>query len=159
MTTTSESKITAATETKKPEIKVNLVKDEKKIDNKPEVKVANKSEVKTEVKVKTQSAGSKIRALFGKILKDGKVTAEVMKVLTSVEETKKVLNIRYAFLKPVTKNPNDRKIGGHARYGASIVEIKGNKFWLTNDLYAKQVEIFEKWTQSLYADKKPEVKK
>jgi len=166
----------------KPEVKnesKSAVKIENKITVMPEVKADKKTEVKTESKpkvkveeqktiaknpskeskVKTQSAGAKIRAMFEKILTDGKITADVMKILTDVEETKKFLTIRYAFLKPVTKNPNDRKINGHARYGTSIVEIKGEKFWLTNDLYAKQVEIFEKWTKTLYAEKKSEVKK
>ena len=170
----AESKI-PATETKTAN-KIELVKVEKpevksevKIESKSAVKTENKTEVKSEEqtaknppkesKVKPQSAGAKIRAMFEKILTDGKVTAEVMKILTDVEETKKILTIRYAFLKPVTKNPNDRKISGHARYGTSIVEIKGEKFWLTNDLYAKQVEIFEKWTKTLYVEKKSEVKK
>lgn len=159
MTTATTTEIKA-----KAENKIELVKAEK-----PEVKTESKPEVKTEEqtaknspkesKIKTQSAGAKIRAMFEKILTDGKITADVMKILTSIEETKKVLSIRYAFLKPITKNPNDRKINGHARYGTAIVEIKGEKFWLTNDLYAKQVGIFEKWTKSLYAEKKSEVKK
>lgn len=163
----TESKAAVKTENKievKPEIKVEK-KSEVKTENKPEGKIEVKTKEQTaknppkESKIKPQSAGAKIRAMFEKILTDGKITADVMKILTDVEETKKVLSIRYAFLKPVTKNPNDRKINGHARYGTSIVEIDGNKFWLTNDLYAKQVEIFEKWAKTLYAEKKSEVKK
>ncbi|MBR6012263.1 MAG: hypothetical protein IK062_00595 [Selenomonadaceae bacterium] len=161
----TESKSAVKTENKitvTPEVKVDK-KTEVNTDNKPEVKVEEQKPTAKnppkESKIKPQSAGAKIRAMFEKILNDGKVTADVMKILTNVEETKKVLSIRYAFLKPVTKNPNDRKINGHARYGTAIVEIKGEKFWLTNDLYAKQVEIFEKWTKSLYAEKKSEVKK
>ena len=156
----TESKPEAKAE-KKSEVKIeskSAVKTENKITVTPEVKVEEqkptaKNPLK-ESKIKPQSAGAKIRAMFEKILTDGKVTADVMKVLTNIDETKKVLNIRYAFLKPVTKNPNDRKINGHARYGTAIIEIDGNKFWLTNDLYAKQVEIFEKWAKSLYAEKK-----
>lgn len=106
-----------------------------------------------------KSAGARIRDIFAEVLADGKITVEVMNQLASEQFTKSMLNIKYAFLKRATKNPNDRKINGRTRYGMATIEINGEKFWLTNDLYAKQVEIFEKWTNSLYAEKKSEVKK
>ena len=73
-------------------------------------------------KLKKKSAGAQIRELFAKALADGKITADIVKLLLNSDDTKKTLNIRYAFLKPVTKNPNDRKIAGHARYATTAIQ-------------------------------------
>ena len=119
---------------------------------------------KTEVKVDKQSvlnifnaailqqksAGARIRDIFAEVLADGKITVEVMNQLASEQFTKSMLNIKYAFLKRATKNPNDRKINGRARYGMATIEINGEKFWVTNDLYEKQIETFAIWAGSLY---------
>ena len=176
--TTTETKTTAAT----TENKVNLIKAdkpsvktetkaEKKVETKP-VKIEVKPEITTDTTIaassettiaasaatlKKKSAGQKIRDIFAKLLLDKKITADVVKILVDTEQTKKVLNIRYAFLKPATKNV-DRFVGKYARYTNQIIEVNGTKFWVTNDLYEKQVPHFETWAASLYEEKKPEKK-
>lgn len=169
---TSEVKTATATETAKPASKtatvtnetttskVNLVKPEKsaKVESTPIISEQVMSNVINASKLKKKSAGAQIRELFAKALADGKITADVVKMLLSTDDTKKTLNIRYAFLKPVTKNPNDRKIGGHARYATTAIKIGDKKFWVTNDLYEKQINRFETWVMSLYEEKKIESK-
>lgn len=170
-TTATDSKVQSkATETAKPASKtatmtnetttskVNLVKPEKsaKVETAPIISEQVMSNVINASKLKKKSAGAQIRELFAKALADGKITADVVKMLLSTDDTKKTLNIRYAFLKPVTKNPNDRKIGGHARYATTAIQIGDKKFWVTNDLYEKQIKRFETWVMSLYEEKKIE---
>lgn len=169
---TSEVKTATASETAKPAnktatvtnetttTKVNLVKPEKsvKVESTPIISEQTMSNVINASKLKKKSAGAQIRELFAKALADGKITADVVKMLLSSDDTKKTLNIRYAFLKPVTKNPNDRKIGGHARYATTAIQIGDKKFWVTNDLYEKQISRFETWVMSLYEEKKIETK-
>ena len=173
-TTATESKVQSkATETAKPASKtatvpnetttnkVNLVKPAKtaaKVETAPIISEQVMSNVISASKLKKKSAGAQIRELFAKALADGKITADVVKMLLSTDDTKKALNIRYAFLKPVTKNPNDRKIGGHARYATTAIQIGDKKFWVTNDLYEKQIKRFETWVMSLYEEKKIETK-
>lgn len=166
---TSEVKTATTTETAKPASKtatvpnetttskVNLVKPAKtaaKVETAPIISEQVMSNVINASKLKKKSAGAQIRELFAKALADGKITADVVKMLLSTDDTKKTLNIRYAFLKPVTKNPNDRKIGGHARYATTAIQIGDKKFWVTNDLYEKQIKRFEDWVASLYNEKK-----
>ena len=165
---TSEVKTATATETTKPASKtatvtnetttskVNLVKPEKnaKVETAPIISEQVMSNVINASKLKKKSAGAQIRELFAKALADGKITADIVKLLLSTDDTKKTLNIRYAFLKPVTKNPNDRKIGDHARYATTAIQIGDKKFWVTNDLYEKQIKRFEDWVASLYNEKK-----
>ena len=146
-----------ATESTKPVSKVNLVKPAK-VESEPIISEQVMNNVLNATKLRKKSAGAKIREIFAKALADGKITADVVKMLLSTDDTKKTLNIRYAFLKPVTKNPNDRKIGGHARYGTTAIQIGDKKFWVTNDLYEKQINRFETWVASLYEEKKIETK-
>ena len=87
-----------------------------------------------------KSAGARIRDIFAEVLADGKITVEVMNQLTNEQFTKSILNIKYAFLKRATKNPNDRKINGRARYGMATIEINGEKFWVTNWTIVKKVD-------------------
>ena len=136
--TKSEGK-TATVTNETTTTKVNLVKPEKsaKVETEPIISEQVMSNVINAGKLKKKSAGAKIREIFAKALADGKITADVVKMLLSTDDTKKTLNIRYAFLKPVTKNPNDRKIGGHARYATTVIQIGDKKFWVTNDWYEK----------------------
>ena len=176
--TTTETKTTAATtdnkinliKADKPSVKTDI-KAEKKVETKP-VKIEVKPEITTDTTIaassettiaasaatlKKKSAGQKIRDIFAKLLLDKKITADVVKILVDTEQTKKVLNIRYAFLKEATKNV-DRFVGKYARYTNQVIEVNGTKFWVTNDLYEKQVPHFETWAASLYEEKKPEKK-
>lgn len=150
-----------ATTSETTTIKVNLVKPAKataKVETAPIISEQVMSNVISASKLKKKSAGAQIRELFAKALADGKITADVVKMLLSTDDTKKTLNIRYAFIKPVTKKPNDRKIGGHARYATTAIQIGDKKFWVTNDLYEKQIKRFETWVMSLYKEKKIETK-
>ena len=160
-TTTETAKTASKTATNETTTsKVNLVKPEKstKVESSPIISEQVMSNVINASKLKKKSAGAQIRELFAKALADGKITADIVKMLLSADDTKKTLNIRYAFLKPVTKNPNDRKIGGHARYATTAIQIGDKKFWVTNDLYEKQIKRFETWVMSLYEEKKIETK-
>lgn len=118
-----------------------------------QVQEAPKPETKPEVKTKApkaKSAGATIREVFFGALDAGLITADVMAILTSAEKTKEVLKIRYAFLKQTTSNPDDRKVNGNARYNAQpVVDFDGKQYWITNDLYTRNVEPFKKWIESL----------
>ena len=111
-----------------------------------EVKEIKKETIK-KVPPKKESAGKQIRTLFEAILP--KLTNEQLEILTSQEKTKEVLKIRYAFIKEVTENKDDRKINGNARYGAKQITINGKSYWICNDLYERNIETFKKWCESL----------
>lgn len=116
------------------------------------------------VGAKRISAGSMIRNAFLDALEKKLIDDAAIEILTSPEKTKEVLKIRYAFLKEVvTGDKKERLINGCPRYTAKpIVEYKGKKFFITNDLYDRNVPVFKKWIESLKGAKKEakkEVKK
>ena len=135
------------------EIKEVIIQEEvPKVEEKPKVEVPVKNP-KAETKQKPAgfekqpSAGKQIRELFINNL--SKLTDKEMEILTSAEKTKEVLKIRYAFLKKSTDNKEDRKVNGNARYGSKTIEINGVEYWLTNDLYERNIEVFKTWVESL----------
>ena len=100
-----------------------------------EIKVAASSETTiaaSAATLKKKSAGQKIRDIFAKLLVDKKITADVVKILVDTEQTKKVLNIRYAFLKEATKNV-DRFVEKYARYINQIIEVNGKFYDVWSD--------------------------
>ena len=101
------------------------------------------------------SAGATIRNCFIAALTNNIINDSAMKVLTDTEQTKKVLGIRYAFLLEVkTGNKEERMIKGNARYTAKpIVEYKGKKYYITNDLYVRNITKFKDWIKSLKENK------
>ena len=96
---------------------------------------------------KRPSAGKQIRTLFETII--SKLKDEQLEILTSQEKTKEVLKIRYAFLKEVKNEKDERKVNGHARYNKTIVKINDKDYYICNDLYERNIETFKKWCESL----------
>lgn len=96
---------------------------------------------------KKESAGKTIRDLFESILP--KLTKEHLEILTSQEKTKEVLKIRYAFIKEVKNEKDERKVNGHARYNKTIVKINDKDYYICNDLYERNIETFKKWCETI----------
>jgi len=96
---------------------------------------------------KRPSAGKQIREMFESIIP--KLTKEHLEILTSAEKTKETLKIRYSFLKEATENKEDRKVNGNARYGSKTITINNKSYWITNDLYNRNIETFEKWIKTI----------
>lgn len=111
-----------------------------------EMKEIKKETIK-KVPPKKESAGKIIRTLFQSII--SKLKEEHLEILTSAEKTKETLKIRYPFLKEVTGEKDERKINGHARYNKTIVKINNKDYYITNDLYQRNIETFKAWVESL----------
>lgn len=112
-----------------------------------EIKKETTKEIPTKEVPKKLSAGKTIRDLFQTII--SKLKDEQLEILTSAEKTKEVLKIRYAFLKESTENKEDRKVNGNARYGAKTITINDKSYWMTNDLYERNIETFKAWVETL----------
>lgn len=104
-------------------------------------------EIPTKVPPKKISAGKTIREMFEAILP--KLTNEHLEILTSAEKTKETLKIRYPFLKESTENKEDRKVNGNARYGKNTIKINDKDYYITNDLYSRNIETFKKWVETI----------
>ena len=96
---------------------------------------------------KKVSAGKQIRDLFESIIP--KLKDEHLEILTSQEKTKEVLKIRYSFLKEVKNEKDERKINGCPRYGKNTVKINDKEYYITNDLYKRNIEIFKAWVETI----------
>jgi len=107
------------------------------------------------------SAGATIRECFLDALKSKVIDDKAMEILTSAEKTKEVLKIRYAFLLEVNSgNKEERMVNGCPRYTSKpIVEYGNKKYYITNDLYIRNVATFKDWIKSLKKDSKKEASK
>lgn len=107
------------------------------------------------------SAGATIRECFLDALKSKLIDDKAMEILTDAEKTKDVLKIRYAFLLEVKSGKKEeRMVNGCPRYTAKpIVEYGNKKYYITNDLYIRNVTTFKDWIKSLKKDSKKEAKK
>jgi len=112
-----------------------------------EIKKETTKEIPTKEVPKKESAGKTIRDLFQSII--SKLTKEHLEILTSQEKTKEVLKIRYAFLKEVKNEKDERKINGHARYNKGTIKINNKDYYICNDLYERNIEVFKAWVESL----------
>lgn len=104
----------------------------------------------SEAKVKP---GQVIRDRFEQMTKDGKITADVLAILTDKEATAKELKIRYPFLKEYNPNIPIKEltyIKGAARYGSKSVAIGDQQYLITNDLYKHNVDHFIEWSKKYY---------
>lgn len=112
----------------------------------------NESQV-SEVQLAMVKPAQAIRDRFQQMNKDGKITPEVLSILTDTEATKRELGIRYAFLKEFNSNTSIKVltyVGGHARYSSKPIEINGKQYITTNDLYKKNVKNFIEWSNLFY---------
>lgn len=103
-----------------------------------------------ELKVKP---GQAMRDMFAKLVQDGKVTDNVLSILTDAEATKRELGIRYAFLKkfnPETPIKELTYVGTHARYSSKPIDVNGKQYLMTNDLYKKNIDKFTEWVKLFY---------
>ena len=102
--------------------------------------------------VEVVKPGQAIRERFVKLIEDKKINDEIILILTSTEQTKSILKIRYAFLIEYdsTKDIKEQSyIKGHARYYSKPIEINDKQYLITNDLYKRNVENFMQWADSL----------
>ena len=107
------------------------------------------------------SAGATIRECFLDALKSKMIDDKAMEILTDAEKTKEVLKIRYAFLLEVKSGKKEeRMVNGCPRYTSKpIVEYGNKKYYITNDLYIRNVATFKDWIKSLKKDSKKDSKK
>ena len=107
------------------------------------------------------SAGATIRECFLDALKSKVIDDKAMEILTDAEKTKEVLKIRYAFLLEVKSGKKEeRMVNGCPRYTSKpIVEYGNKKYYITNDLYIRNVATFKDWIKSLKKDSKKDSKK
>ena len=64
------------------------------------------------------------------------------------ENTKDAFGVRYAFFKEATDNSDDRKVKGFARYSSKTVDIDGISYWITNDIYKRNLPKIVAWVAS-----------
>ena len=107
------------------------------------------------------SAGATIRECFLDALKSKVIDDKAMEILTDAEKTKEVLKIRYAFLLEVKSGKKEeRMVNGCPRYTSKpIVEYGNKKYYITNDLYIRNVATFMDWIKFLKKDSKKDSKK
>jgi len=123
-------------------------------EDKPQDQPQDKSDDKqpeppAEPKVKP---GQAIRDKFQELMNEGKITEEVMNVLTDKEGTAKAFGVRYAFLKAFDPNVSIKEltyINGSARYTSKPIEVNGKQYLVTNDLYKQTVPKFMAWSETL----------
>lgn len=133
-----------------PKETINATKEVKEV-KKTETTTRNESMKISKPQGKTfekqPSAGKQIRDLF--INNISKLTDKEIEILTSAEKTKEVLKIRYAFIKEVKNEKDERKINGHARYGKNTVKINDKDYYITNDIYQRNIETFKAWVETI----------
>lgn len=134
----------------KNDVKCNVTKEIKKETTqvpKATTKEVGKEPTKEKSFEKRPSAGKQIREMFESILP--KLKNEHLEILTSAEKTKETLKIRYAFLKEVKNEKDERKVNGHARYNKTIVKINNKDYYICNDLYERNIETFKAWCETI----------
>jgi len=100
--------------------------------------------------------GNAIRQRFLELISQQLITAEVLNMLLDKEDTGKTLGIRYPFLKAYNPDVSIKEItyiNGNARYSSRPIEISGEQYLITNDLYAKNVPRFMEWADSISKQK------
>lgn len=100
-----------------------------------------------EPKCKEISASKQAVSMIMELL-DGPSKAEALEILTNAENTKDAFGVRYAFLKEATDNSDDRKVKGFARYSSKTVDIDGIGYWITNDIYKRNLPKIAAWVES-----------
>ncbi len=111
----------------------------------PEQQNSNEEDELQENNIKIIRPGQAIRNTFFILANSGKITDEILAILTDKESTAKLLGIRYAFLKEFSPNIPIKEmtyIKGCARYSSKPIEINNKKYLLTNDLYSKNIPRF-----------------
>ena len=115
------------------------------------VEMIEKQEVPEETpqvpKSKEISASKQAVSMIMELLK-GPSKAEALEILTNAENTKDAFGVRYAFLKEATDNSDDRKVKGFARYSSKTVDIDGIGYWITNDIYKRNLPKIAAWVDS-----------
>ena len=133
-------------EISKNDVKSNATQEIKKTRNES-MKVPKEIPTKEKSFEKRPSAGKQIREMFESVIP--KLKDEHLEILTSAEKTKETLKIRYAFLKEVKNEKDERKVNGHARYGKNTIKINDKDYYITNDIYERNIETFEKWVKTI----------
>lgn len=135
-----------ATITLVPNKPTNEIQTETNEDEKPTLSETPKI-VETTIK-----AGTAIREKFQQLVNEGKVTDDVLKILTDTELTKQHTSIRYAFLLEYDGNrtvKDQGSINGHIRYSSKLYEVNDKTYLMTNDIYSRNIEKFMNWSNGL----------
>ena len=93
------------------------------------------------------AAGNCIRMLLFKAIEVNKIGEEEVKILLDKDKVKELFGIRYSLIIGCDKNRFD--MNGRARYGKDKVKIMDKEFYVCNDLYMKNLYLFEKWVLNL----------
>ena len=139
----------------------NKEKNKVNVKGKKEIKEKIVSEVKDNVVVNVNkidsydmvnndivlAAGNCIRMLLFKAIEVNKIGEEEIKILLDKDKVKELFGIRYSLIIGCDKNRFD--MNGRARYGKDKVKIKDKEFYVCNDLYMKNLYLFEKWILNL----------
>lgn len=84
-----------------------------------------------------------------------KITTKVMNVLTSKEESKKLFKLAYPLFLLIPENATEaekkemRKVNGSNRFAKREWNILGATYFMTNDLYARNIQAIEKYFTGL----------
>lgn len=100
-----------------------------------------------EPKSKEISASKQAVGMIMELL-DGPSKDEALEILTDAANTKDAFGVRYAFFKEATDNSDDRKVKGFARYSSKTVDIDGIGYWVTNDIYKRNLPKIAAWVES-----------
>ena len=93
-----------------------------------------------------------IKQRFTQLVNDGKITEEILKILTDKELTAQAFKVRYAFLKEFDSTVPIKEltyINGSPRYYSKPITLNDKEYLMCNDLYAKTVEKFMEWSNTL----------
>ena len=135
-------------EVKKEVAEIELSANDKMIEIDIEPKNETTEEPKEEKKEKKPSTAKIVNEMIMKVL-NGPKNNEAFEVLTDQAKCHELLKIRYAFLKEVTENDEDRKINGFARYAKKVIEYEGKNYWTCNDLYKRNIKAVEEWAKTM----------
>ena len=96
--------------------------------------------------------GVAVRTMLADMIKDGKVTNEVLATMVDKEASAKNFGLRYPLLKEVDANADLKAqlvVYGKPRYGVKTIEFGGKTYAVTNDIYKTNVPKFQEFVESL----------
>ena len=96
--------------------------------------------------------GVAVRTMLADMITNGKVTAEVMAVMTDKEASAKNFGLRYPLLKEVDTNAELKPqlvVYGKPRYGVKTIDIDNKAYVVTNDIYKANVPKFKTFAEGI----------
>ena len=96
--------------------------------------------------------GVAVRTMLADLIKNDKVTDEVLATMVDKEASAKAFGIRYALLKEINADEDLKAqlvVYGKPRYGVKTIEFKGKNYAVTNDIYKQNVPKFQEFVEGL----------